>query len=381
MIRVCIFCEKWGSGGIESFLLNAIEHMDGGKINFTVVASKIESQLYIHRLKACNICIIELSGSLRKLSKNHRMFRHVLSCGKFDVIHLNIYHALSMYYAVEAKRLGIQRCIIHSHNNALRPSKTRMIKQAVHCLSKYAFVHTAMDFWACSGDAAAFMFPTRVLRKKTVSFVPNGIELQRFQKNLSVRNRIRNSMGFKGCFVIGNVGRLCPQKNQLFLLEIFSRLEKKNPHSRLLLIGEGSDEQKLRQKARELHILDKVVFYGVSKRVEELYWAMDIFVFPSTFEGLGIAAIEAQAAGLPTICSNYVPAEAIATPLACQVNLAEGADVWAEKILAFRCAEACEYQMELLRQGYEIREVAQKIEKVYSGEEQSRVLFRPVERK
>ncbi len=378
-VKVCCFCESWESGGIESFLSNVFCRMNPEKVQIDLVCAEIRSSIFTQTMEEHGIRFCELSGNQRNLPKNYKCFRKLLKEQQYDVFHLNAFQGLSLYYLRLAKEVGIPVRIAHSHNTALRSSRTRALKQLIHELAKEHFTKDATDLWACSSIAAEFLFSAPEIYK--FQWIPNGIETERFRFNKVEREIVRQQLGLTNAFVIGNIGRLCEQKNQTFLLDVFNEAVKQNPQARLLLIGEGEQEAALKKKAKRLGIADKTIFYGVSKQPEKLLWAMDIFVFPSLFEGLGIAVIEAQVAGLSTICSNFVPAEAIATPLAWRVDLAEGADAWAEKILAFRCTEACEYQMELLRQGYEIRDVVQKIEKVYCGEEQSSVLFKPVKGK
>ena len=134
--------------------------------------------------------------------------------------------------------------------------------------------------------------------------------MDRFQFDSAVRKNARHELSLDGKYVLGHVGRLCYQKNQEFLLDVFARVVKQRPDTILLLVGEGEDRPILEEKAQRLGVADKVCFYGFCADVSKLYQAMDIFVFPSRFEGLGIAAVEAQAVGLPVVCSMDVPNEA-----------------------------------------------------------------------
>lgn len=368
LTRVCIFCEKWGSGGIESFLLNVIEHMERKDCRLTVITAKIESPLYLPRLQGYGVPLVELSGDLRKLGKNHRSFRRGLRKGHFDVVHFNLYQALSLLYVEDAKRVGVGRRIVHSHNNGLRPSPTRWIKQGVHTLSKHVLSEAGTDWWACSAAAAQFMFPPAKISGKQVTFVPNGIDIQKFRPVPGARERSRAELGVENCLVIGHVGRLCAQKNQSFLLDVFSEVVKRGADSRLLIIGEGQDERLLRQKAERLGIAKSVIFAGTSGEIQKFYWAMDVFAFPSTFEGLGIAAVEAQAAGVPVLCSDAVPREAFVTSLAHALPLSAGNGAWAEKLWELQALRGWDETAKLSAQGYEIADVARWIERAYRGE-------------
>ncbi len=331
MRNVCIFCEKFGSGGIESFLFNVLQHMDRRDLNIDIIIGKIESEFYSAQLKKLGIGIYELSGSTYRVVKNHLLFRQLLKGKTYDVLHLNIYNGVSLFYGHDGKMAGIPIRIAHSHNSALRRSRMWALKQIMHNFCKTFLVNQVTDLWACSLLAAKFMFPLK--KTQNVKIIPNGIELERFLLNEKKRNQVRSELGLKNCFVIGHVGRLCYQKNQVFLLDVFSEILKQDKWVRLLLVGSGSDEKKLREKAEGMGITDQVIFYGESQEIEQLYWAMDIFVFPSIFEGLGIVVLEAQVSGLPVICSTAVPKEAIITNDVVQLELESGSKIWGESIL------------------------------------------------
>lgn len=368
-VKVCCFCEKWESGGIESFLHNVLLHMDLHDIHVDIVAAELAESIFAQPLRKRGIRFIELSGKQQKLSQNYRLFRNLLQEENYDVIHLNIFHGLSLYYAHLAKRAGIPVRIAHSHNTALRKSRTRVLKQMIHCASKELFTGSATDLWACSEAAAKFLFSPNVLKKREFKFIPNGINIERFRFDAAVREKVRRELRLDGKFVIGNIGRLCYQKNQDFLLDVFSEVIRCRPKSCLLLIGEGAAEADLRQKAKRLGISDAVIFYGTSAHIEQLLWAMDVFVFPSRFEGLGIAAVEAQAAGLPVLCSEYVPNEACVTSQFQSLTLKDGAARWAEKLLELGGMQydRAKSVNAVQRAGFDIQSVARIIEQQFIG--------------
>ena len=257
----------------------------------------------------------ELSGDQKGLIQNYRLFWNLVQKEHYDVVHLNVFHGLSLYYARLAKKAGVPIRIAHSHNTALRASLTRPIKRLIHEIAKRLYSRDATDLWACSEAAGKFLFSRKMLKERGFRFVPNGIETEKFRFDPKVRESVRKELGLDGQFVIGNVGRLCYQKNQEFLLDIFVEVKKQRPNSDLLLVGEGELGEMLKQKAQKLGIADSVIFYGTSPTIERLLYAMDVFVFPSRFEGLGIVAVEAQAAGLHVICSEHIPQETCVTDL------------------------------------------------------------------
>ena len=371
--KVCCFCETWESGGIESFLNNVFLRLDSEEVQIDLVASRIGPSVFTKQLQDRGIRFIELSGTPRKVLINARLLRKLMRQEQYDVFHLNAFQALSMFYLCLAKKEKIPVRLAHSHNTALRKSTFRWAKLLVHRLSKGLFTKEATALLACSRNAANFLFGKRVLRKKGFAFIPNGIDTARFRFDPEKRETLRQKLGLSNALVVGNVGRLCYQKNQMFLLNLLEKLLKNRENAHLLLAGEGEDLKALQQEATRLGIGHRVTFYGVSKQIEELFWAMDLFVFPSRFEGLGIVAVEAQAAGLPVFLSEHVPPEAAVTALAQPRPLEEGAAAWSCGMAEVVLPENRERYAALVADaGFDIGHTARLIEALYKNEENSK---------
>lgn len=371
MKKVCIYCQTWESGGIEAFLNNVLQHMDLSDIQVDIVADRLKGSIFTDGLKALGVTFRELSGSSRALARNYRRFSKLLDEQRYDVVHLNIFHGVSLYYAHLAKRAGVPVRIAHSHGSALRKSVTRPIKYALHYAARALFTGSATDLWACSGPAAEFLFSKRRLRERPYRFIPNGIDTAKFQFRADAREHIRKELGLCNQFVVGSVGRLCSEKNQGFLLDVFAEIVRKRPDSRLLLVGGGEEEAALRQRAEALGITGQVIFYGLSDQVETLLWAMDVFVFPSLFEGLPVAGIEAQAAGLPVVCSDSIPGQAWVLKRVHVLPLDIGAKAWADAVLALALEKTPRTGEEAARvraAGFDIADAAPRIEAFYRGE-------------
>ncbi len=366
--RICIFCETWESGGIESFLSGVLLGMDREGLAVDLVAERIGNSVFTRPLEEAGVRFVELSGSLRRFGENQRRFRALLASERYDLVHLNIYQAASLVYARLARRAGVPVRIAHSHNTALRRSPLRWAKLGVHRLCRSLLTGEATHLWACSEAAARFLFAPRVLEDRGWRMVPNAIDTERFRYDEEVRARLRRSLELEGCFVVGHVGRLCYQKNQVFLMETLRALLPVRPQSRLLLVGEGEDRAMLEEKARDLGVREKVIFYGVTDRPEELYQAMDAFAFPSVFEGFGIAALEARAAGLPVLCSQGVPREA--REGADAQTLPSRPEAWAEALAAPSTERSArERESAVLPPVYRLSHLAEAVENVYRGKQ------------
>lgn len=364
--RVCCLLERWESGGIEAFLYNVLTRIDLTQVQVDIAAASLGKSVFAEQFERLGIHFFELSGSQRNVAENHRRFRLLLQERQYDVLHLNAFQGLSLAYLRLARKAGVPVRIAHSHNTALRKSLARPLKLAAHTWAKRRYTRDATALWACSRDAAEFLFSAQSLKRDGFRFIPNGIDTARFRYDPAVRESVRTELGLNGTLVIGNIGRLCYQKNQAFLLEVLSEALKRNPDVCLLLVGEGEDRPLLLQKARHLGVSEKVLFYGLSPNVEQLLWAMDVFAFPSRFEGLGIAAIEAQAAGLPVLCSECVPSETNAAGLFRRLPLSAGAERWAKRLLEMpgRFPGGADAVRDA---GFDIAGVARQIETYYLG--------------
>lgn len=362
--HICIVCESWESGGIEGFVSNYLLHMDREHLRVDVVAAQFRESVFAQPLEEAGIRFIELSGKLHQPWENYNAFRHLLYRERYDVVHLNAFQGMSLNYLKLAETAGVPIRIAHSHNTALRKSSTKWIKLMIHKVCKKALAKYATEYWACSVKAAQFLFPPCVTDSQNFQVIPNGIDVERFRRSRPGRMQVRSELSIREeQLVIGHIGRLCNQKNQSFLIDIFVNIKKQHADSVLLLVGDG-DRRALEEKTKRLGLQGCVIIYGTTDKVERLLWAMDIFVFPSLFEGFGIVMLEAQAAGLPVLCSDHVPAEARFLPSTYVLPLEDGAEKWAWRALQI-CRDVSDQSENIRKAGYAISDVATRIRNSY----------------
>ena len=213
---------------------------------------------------------------------------------------------------------------------------------------------------ACSKEAAEFMFGS----DRNVSIINNAIDTQKYRFNMPVREEIRNNLDVKKKFVVGHVGRLCYQKNSLFVLEIFERILKKCPEAVLVMVGEGEDRKVVENRIAELGLKKKVILTGMRKDVDRLLQGMDVFLLPSRFEGLPVTVMEAQAADLPTVVSMATPTVAQVIPAFVRLSIKENADEWAENVLRFKGYERKDVTETIKRAGYDSAYEANKLKEL-----------------
>lgn len=334
--KICVYLQTWESGGIEAFISNTLHHMNLDKMNVDIVVDVMRKSVFTDALQSRGVRFIELSGSQHNIIQNYRLFKRIIRFRQYDVIHLNLFQAVPLVYLSLAKRYGVSVRIAHSHNTDLRKSFFRGLKLHIHNAAKQLFTRDATQLWACSNNAAQFMFSPEMLNARGYQFIPNGIDMKRFRFNSEKRAQVRARLKLENTFVIGHIGRLCYQKNQELLLDVFHIVHQQLPQARLLLVGEGENEEHLKEKACALHIDKSVIFYGTTKAPEELLWSMDVFAFPSRFEGLGIVMVEAQAANLPVVYSANIPSEAVISDAEfTHLEPSYDASKWADAIIKF----------------------------------------------
>ena len=174
-------------------------------------------------------------------------------------------------------------------------------------------------------------------------------------------------MGWEGKFVVGHIGRFNLQKNHQFLIDAFYEFQKNKTDAILVLIGDGELRKEIERKVSSLNMEDKVQFLGVRDDVDKLYQALDLFVFPSLFEGLPVVLVETQAADLPCIISDTITNEVVINDNVTVLDLDSGSTVWASKIEKIYSSniERKDTSMMLTQAGYNIVDVAKKLENFY----------------
>ena len=281
----------------------------------------------------------------RTHSTNYIRIMRELDCilrGKhYDAVVVNTSIVAIIYACMKiTDRYPETRLIAHAHNTSIVLPKGALrckiapIVKAVDGQLRRQIRKNAFALFACSEKAGQVTFGAEAINQKNFMIIRDAINLESFRYNPKTRDKVRKEMGIQdGCIVIGNVGSLKKGKNQSFLLRVFHEIETKRNDVQLWIIGNGEDLKKLQNEALELGLQDKVVFWGQRSDVSRLMQGMDCFVFTSLSEGLGIVAIEAQAAGLPTSVSDGVPDDVLLSDLAQKIPLSLDEKEWASLVL------------------------------------------------
>lgn len=321
-IKLAMLVNDLNMNGISNVVLSYCRELNKYEFEIHIIAGTPVNP--VHRQDAIqnNIVITELPSRKKESRHYYKRLFEVLRDEKFDIVHV---HGNSATMTVElflAWLSGTTVRIAHSHNTTCSNMK-------VHKLLYPFFSLLYTDGFACSDAAGKWLF-----HNKPFTVIYNGFRTEKFVFNRDSRKGIREALHIKDSdFVMGHVGRFNSQKNHEFLLRVFESVATINLNAWLLLIGDGPDFEKVKQMVSLHPNKERIIVYGETKETAKMYSAMDVFVFPSKFEGLGIVALEAQISGLPCIVSDNVPKDVILSDNIQFVSLCDKKE-WIESVLA-----------------------------------------------
>lgn len=341
-------------GGLEASTMNYYRRMNHERIQYDFI-NPYDTFHFENEIYALGGKVYRVSNFKKRPLGYVKDVVSIIRTYKYTTVYLPMLSAINPLAQFAAKVAGA-KVVIHSHNSMTKGMSKRMLhaffKPIVNMLADYK--------WACSSEAGRWMFYGKY------RIVNNAIDLKLFAFRKSKRNRLRNELHIAPSdYVIGNVARLVPEKNQTHLIRIIAEMYTKRDDVKLLLVGSGADMDRLARLSRELRVDDKIVFAGDRSDVADLYSAMDVFVLPSFFEGLPVVGIEAQAAGLPIVCSDIVTREMNVSGNVSYIGLDSALSVWTNKILSVARMAQKDAEKVLTRNGYNIETEVKKLESFY----------------
>lgn len=349
---------KYDYTGIVSFIRTYCYSINSSELQIEFVAYEIHEQFH-KELDILNLKYYIIPSKKNSPIKYYSALNKILR-NNYDVVHV---HGSSSLIAMElflARLHRIPKRIAHCHNTTCTHPRLNQVLRPL-------FNSSCTDRLACSINAGKWSYGNRKF-----SVMKNAIDLSRFYYCENKRNNIRKQLCLSNEeIVLGHVGYFNKQKNHQFLINIFAEFHKRHSNSKLILIGGGILENEIMNQVESLKLKDSVIFLGKRNDIEDIMCAMDCFVFPSKWEGLGIVLIEAQATGLPCCVSSVVPNEAQMSSAYCKVDLESTIDSWCEAINKFvtsnyRRNNLClNNKAEIEKNGYSIQLEKEKLINVY----------------
>lgn len=328
-------------GGVETWLMHILRNIDRNRFQMDFLVHTSRPCAYDNEIRSLGSRIIPCLYPQRPLQYAYHFKQILHQYGPYDVVHSHV-HYFSGYVLRIARQAGISVCIAHSHNDATAIEKKAKLHRRIYfALTKHWINRYASLGLACSRQAATHLFGSSWATNSQRQILYFGIDLAPFQEQIDPAI-VRAEYGIPpNSFVIGHAGRFVTQKNHKFLLEVAKAVFQREPNAYLLLLGEGALRPDIEHDVTSQGLTDRVIFAGSRPDVHRIMkGAMDVFLFPSLFEGLGLVLVEAQAAGVPCIVSDVVPEEAdIIKPMVQRLSLSQPISAWAEAVLAQRDVE------------------------------------------
>lgn len=364
MKKYLIFGISSRMGGVESFVINYVSAIQDKDNHFELILfDTIPDFLEKTPLRACKKHVVP------SRTKNPILFylgmKKILKEGNYDILWYNVCTLSDITLLKLAKKYWVPTRVVHSHAAANMAGKLVGILHEKHKkeLEKYA-----TDYFACSQMASEFMFPKTVLDKKVVQIINNAINAKKYSYNELIRENARKSLGIKEELLVGHVGRFHFQKNHAFLIEVMKHVIRMDRAVKLLLVGEGELKKQIIAQVKQAGIEKNVIFLEKRTDINELMQAMDVFVFPSIVEGLGLVLVEAQAADLPCVLSDTIPNEVYLTSKLFPMSLSDSAEKWAVTILQSAKDKKRVNQYPLvLQKGFDIYDNAEQLKEYFQN--------------
>ena len=330
-------------GGISMFMLQWIRGIRAIDEKCTIAAyfrAKIEDKAAEEEYRSYGVKIYtgNIPGSVNfKNPKANKKVRgdieRILRKDKIDIVHINSrFFAFHVLLLSVAKKAGISIRVSHFHGSLVEPFFDRI----VHTFFRMKIRSLATVYAGCSKEKAVYLFGEKGIRSNKWRLIPNTIQTERFKFNEAERKKKRELIGVADDeILLGAVGRVEKEKNHIFLIGVLKKLLRSMPKAKLIILGDGSEREKLQEKSRELGLDDKVILYGATDDVPGWLSAMDYYLMPSLSEGFPISAVEAQASGLVCLLSDRITKEADITAGVYHLPIDKGYGPWVSALKRF----------------------------------------------
>lgn len=365
MKKILLISVAQNFGGIEKLELEYIKNL---KNDFQVDIMALNEKTFklYEKIFPENLYNLDISKFTRKSEfvYDYRLFKF-LKKNKYDMIHINSgVFFYSFRVALIAKLCGVKKVILHSHSY----ENSNFIKKFFKIILNPLYTSLADGYLTCSSKASESLFTKSFINKNKVKILKNGVETEKLKYNEETNQLLRKELNLKDEIVYGHIGRFSKEKNHKFLIDLFYEIQKKQNNSVLILIGDGNLKNEIIEKCKEMNLQDKVKFLGFRDDIYDLLNVIDVFIFPSISEGLGLACVEAQTNGAITYCSTNIPIEAKISDkfkyFSLEDNLSDLASrICEEKIddkeyrnNAYQKAKECEY---------EISDICNRLKQIY----------------
>lgn len=362
MRRLLCLISGMNAGGAETFLMKLYRRMNHDLYQMDFCVNITEEGFYDKEINSMGGIIFHIPSKSDSYYEFKKRLTEIIKEGKYEYVLRVTSNAMGFLDLKIAKKAGASICIARSSNsNDPSGMKIKLAHRIGTLLySKYVDVRIAP-----SDLAAMYTFGKKCYANGEVNILHNALDLDVYKYDLDGRMRIREEFNVDDSDILcGHIGRFSIQKNHKFLISIFSELCKRHTNYKLLLIGEGELENEVKEQCKSLGLAGKVIFAGIRSDIPAILSAMDIFIFPSLYEGMPNTVIEAQATGLPCIISNTITKESALTDLVKNLSINDNATAWVETIEQCSMSSRGSRDSELRVAGYDINTEVKRFEKL-----------------
>lgn len=362
MERVLCIVGGMNAGGAETFLMKLFRAVDRNKIIFDFCVFSDKKSFYDDEIISMGGRIFHVIPKTKNPLKCFFSIRKIVMENKYKIVLRTSQNSMSSLDLLAARFGGARKLVFRSSNS--RTCGT-FFEDVMHYVFKPLINSIANIKMAPSEKASEFMFGSN----NGVIMLKNGLDLDVYRFSQSGRDRVRKEFNIEGKFVVGHIGRFSHQKNHNFLIDVFAEIRKKNSDAVLLLVGDGELKAQIQNKVNLLGLDNSVIFAGIRKDIPALLSAMDVFVFPSFYEGMPNVAIEAQASGLQCFVSDTITKQIAITDLVNMESIKLDAIDWADKIynVYSDMGIRLEYSAVLKRNCYDINDIVKEFTKIMIG--------------
>lgn len=358
-------------GGVERMCLEWLKNIDRDKYVFDFLSPNGQNYRSVeNEIKSLGGHLYSFGFKRDSFGNKIKYYRHLnyfLKTHHYKIIHINSGAILFLWQVARVCRKNkIPKIIIHSHNAA----RIKFPKSILVWLIKKTLWRKGTALLTCSELAGYAAFPKKIMHTGKITYLPNGIDLQKFKFNIQTRKQYRDKLGLKNRVVYGNVARFDYQKNHRRLIDIFAKIYQQNHQSRLLLVGEGPLLSNIKEYVASKNLQEAVIFLGARKDISELLSAMDFFILPSHFEGMPVVAVEAQASGLPIFYNSALAKEIKILNTATPISLDTNNTAWSQRIINTpKPSDQTRNQayIKIATHSFDIKDVAKELEKIYAA--------------
>lgn len=352
-------------GGIEKYVYNLCKNCDRRFFEFSIIDANEENIALKEDFIKCDVKLIKIYNRKKHYFKHLMQLKNIIKENEYKYIHFHLMDLSCFDRILLAMKFSNAKIILHSH---IANYDKNIFRKFADWLGRILLNNKENIIkLACSNDAGRYMFKRFKDNKFTVLY--NFIDTEKYGFNIDARNKIRKQLDVNNKIVLGHVGRFEKQKNHKFIIKIFREIYIKNKNICLVLVGDGKSKKRIERIVEKWELKDGIKFLGIRNDVNSLMQGMDLFLFPSLYEGLGIVLIEAQTSGLISFISSNLPNEIdVIKSSIYRIDLTKKPKEWANKILEtkylnYKQRVDCLKKMD--KSNYNVENAIKEVEKIY----------------